>query len=233
MCSVIGQCAGNVSVFGVSEKNQILAFKATLGCLTLAPSIPNIASLSPGSVHAFQPAPVTCTGTGFTGVNQVHVGTAVLSGSSITVLSDTQLRISPPEGLTIGQALVTATNSAGTGTGAMLTYTATSPPDLSVPPAVIGGTTLNWRFGGMPNHGYYLVGALANQTAPWNGWPLLQNWSLLAAGVLDPVGIGSFGIGVPPSILNGITVYSQMLDVDFGQLQLTGTTAVRATTIYF
>jgi hypothetical protein len=233
MCSGLGGCSGNLTVFGVSEKNQILSFKATLGCLTLAPSTPNITGLSPNSVHAFQPAPVTCTGSGFTGVTQVHVGSAVLTGSAITVLSDTQMRISPPEGLLIGFAPVTATNTAGTGNGMVLTYTVTSPPDLAVPPAVVGGNPLNWRFGGMPNHGWYLLVALGNQTAPWMNWPLLQNNSILAAGLLSGVGIGNFSAGVPPAILNGITVYSQMLDVDFAQLQLTGTTAVRGTTVYF
>jgi hypothetical protein len=92
---------------------------------------------------------------------------------------------------------------------------------------------LNGRFGGMPNHGWYLRVALGNQTAPWMNWPLLQNNSILAAGLLSGVGIGNFSAGVPPAILNGITVYSQMLDVDFAQLQLTGTTAVRGTTVYF
>jgi hypothetical protein len=75
--------------------------------------------------------------------------------------------------------------------------------------------------------------ALTSQTSPWDNWPLLQNNSLLAAGTLDAVGIGSFATGVPAAILNGITVYSQVMDVDFGQLQLTGTTPVRATTVYF
>lgn len=233
MCSGLGGCSGAFTTFGVSEKNQILAFKATLGCLTLAQTTPVINTMVPSSVRTFQPAQVTLNGTGFTGVTRVNVGTAVLNPGGFTFISDTQMRINPPEGLAIGFVGVNATNPSGTSNNAVLTYTVTSPPDLAVPPAVVGGSPLTWRFGGLQNHGFYLLVGITNQTAPWQGWPLMQGYSVLMAGMLSPTGIGSHTVPVPPTILNGITVYSQMLDVDFTQLQLTGTTAVRGTTIYF
>lgn len=233
MCSGNGGCTGNVSSFGASERSQIVAFRNTRGCLSQASTIPTLSSITPMSVTVFQPAEVTVTGTGFVGTSQVQVGTATLGPGQFTVASDTTLRFTPPEGLMIGLATIYITNLSGTGGPGVLFYNATNPPKLEVPAVVIGGQTLVWRFGCIPNHPWFLLVSLTNATTPFQGWPLLQGYSVLSVGGLDPVGIGSFSQPIPPNLLNGLTVYSQILDVDPINLVLAGSTPVLPTTVWF
>jgi hypothetical protein len=104
---------------------------------------------------------------------------------------------------------------------------------MVVPGAVIGGTTLTFRFGGRATHYYYLGLALTNATVTIGGFPVLSGFSGLSIGTLDVAGIGSYSALVPPGILNGLIFDSQVLEYDTTTLQITGSSNIISTRIFF
>jgi hypothetical protein len=96
-----------------------------LGNVTLVPAVlaPTVILLSPTSGPVAGGTVVTITGTGFTGATAVKFG--VNLGTSITVVSDTQITVTSPAG-SVGVVPVTVTTTSGTSTAgptAIFTYT--------------------------------------------------------------------------------------------------------------
>ncbi|MBL8726741.1 MAG: IPT/TIG domain-containing protein [Planctomycetes bacterium] len=213
MCSGVGGCNNNQTSFGATEQAQIVGFRQGLGCLSLIPTTPVITQVSPNTVRTFQPGLVTLNGTGFVGTNRVTVG-GVNVTSGITVVSDTQLRFTPPAGLPIAFHALTATNASGTSNTAALWYTASNPCAISVPTVVLGGNTLTWQFGGSPLSGAFLVISLQGTTHPYQGFNILDGFTTLWFGGLDSRGMGTFAVPVPAGVLNGVRAYSQLIELD-------------------
>ncbi|MBM4060146.1 MAG: hypothetical protein FJ265_03480 [Planctomycetes bacterium] len=231
MCSGVGGCANNQTSFSAGEQAQIIAYRQSVGCLTVVPTVPVITTISPALVKTFRPPLVTITGSGLTGTTSVTVGgQAVTQG--ISVVSDTQLRFTPPHGLPLGVQTVRVTNATGTSNPSNLFYTATNPCELSVPTAVIGGNTLTWQMGGWPADPGYLLLSLMSTTSPVQGWPVLDGYSILWVGGLDARGMASYSVPVPPMVLNGLRVYSQLLDVDPHAIAIRSTSAVASTLVF-
>ena len=232
MCSGLGGCANNQSLFSANEAAQIIAFRQSLGCLTLQLTVPQITSASPLQVATVNPPLVTLGGTGFIGTTSLTVG-GTLVNTGITVVSDTQLRFTPPVGLNLGIQSVSATNTAGTSTNYVLIYTNANPAQLVVPAFVIGGTTMTWRMGGVQNDTGYLGIGFVNTTSPFQGQPLLDGFTLLWAGPLDARGMASLPVPVPAGLFNGWTIYSQMLDEIAGTGLLRSLSPVKTTQFFF
>ena len=232
MCSGVGGCGNNPSSFGAGESAQIIGYRQGANCLAVQQTTPVINLATPLTVKTWRPVFVTLTGSGFTGVTTVTVGgTPVTTG--ITVQSDTQLRFTPPAGLPLGVQTLTVTNGAGTSLPFALVYTSANPCEMSVPTGILGGTTLNWQFGGWQNDPAFLVVSLVGTTTPFQGFPLLDGFSVLWLGGLDTRGMGSYGIPVPASILNGVRAYSQLIDFDGATAAVRSTSAVASTLIIF
>ncbi|HLQ36471.1 MAG TPA: M12 family metallo-peptidase [Planctomycetota bacterium] len=231
MCSGLGGCSGNVTSFSPGEAAQIIAYRNSVGCLTVQLSVPSITGVTPGTVTTFHPPQVTITGIGMTGVNQVQVGSTVVT-SGIVVTGDTTVRFTPPEGL-LGITVIRAVNSAGTSNPFGFFYTVTQPIQLVVPAAVLGGSNMVWNFGGLPNHIYFLGVSLTNTTSLFNGWPWLNNNTILSIGLLDAVGISSYLMPIPPAVLNGLQAYSQVLGVDPANLTLDSSSNIGSTRVFF
>lgn len=232
MCSGVGGCGNNPSSFGAGESAQIIGYRQGANCLAVQQTTPVINLAAPLTVKTFRPGFVTLTGSGFTGVNTVTVGGVPVT-TGITVQSDTQLRFTPPTGLPLGVQTLTVTNAAGTSLPFALVYTNANPCEISVPTGILGGTTLTWQFGGWQNDPAFLVVSLVNTTTLFQGQPLLDGFSVLWLGGLDARGMGSFGIPVPASILNGVRAYSQLIDFDGTTAALRSTSAVASTLIVF
>lgn len=230
MCSGLGGCSGNVSSFSPGAQNQIIAFRNTRSCLTTAYSAPVLVTMAPNSVPAFRPPQVNVTGLNLLGSNQVQVGSQT-GAFSVFASSDTQARFVPPPPTVLGPQPVRFVNPGGTSNPLTLTYTATSPCGLSAPGVAIGGNPAVFAFGGQPNHGWFLVVSVLPATAPLQGQQVLSSLSLLGIGTLDAVGLGSFAVPVPAGILNGLTLYEQVLEVDLGSLSLVSASAVASTRI--
>lgn len=232
MCSGVGGCANNPSTFSQGERNQINAYRQTVGCLSPQQTTPQITAVSPSSIGNFYPAAITLTGTGFTGTTQVQFGSTTVT-TGIQVVSDTQLRVTPPHALPFGFLLVRTTNASGTSNAWPLAVGPTFPCQIRVPNFVVGGNSLTWEMGGYNDDPAYLVVSLLNTTTPFQGYPLLDNLSTLWFGQLDTRGFASFTIAVPPMVLNGFRVYSQLLDVNPANFTLRSASSVSGTVVYF
>lgn len=230
MCSGVGGCANVQTSFSSNEQAQIIGYRQSVGCLPAQATTPAISSMTPSLVKSFRPALVTLTGSGLTGTTAITVGGHPVT-SAISVLSDTQLRFTPPSGLPLGVQVVTVTNAAGTSNPSALFYTAANPCELSVPTAVLGGSTLTWQFGGWSNDPAFLVISLLNTTHTFQGFPLLDGFSVLWTGGLDARGMGSFAVPVPAGVLNGVRAYSQLLDFDGATALLRSSSAVAQTLV--
>lgn len=232
MCSGAGGCTGVVTTFSAYERNQITAFRNAATCLSLQPTLPQITSATPNTWLTVNPPQITLAGSGFFGVNQVNIGSTPVT-SGITVVSDTQLRFTPPVGTPLGPQLVSATNSAGTSNVALVVVNAANPCQVIVPTATYGGATLAWRMGGWPGDPAILGVSVVNSTSPFLGQQLMDGFLTLWNGVLDARGLANLSIIVPPGLLTGFTIYSQLLDIDPATNTLRSVSSLPGTWIVF
>lgn len=231
MCSGLGGCSRNVSSFSVGERNQIIGFRNSRSCLTTQFTAPGLIGMTPTTVPAFRPPQVTLNGINLLGSNQMQVGT--LSGSfSLAVLSDTQARFVPPPPPALGTQQVRISNPGGSSNPLNLNYTATVPCELAAPAAAIGGNAVNFEFGGQPGHDWFLLVSVLPGVHAVQGQQVLSSFAVLGFGTLDAVGLGSLSVPVPPAVLNGVTIYEQLLEIDFATLSLVGASAVENTRIF-
>jgi hypothetical protein len=232
MCSGVGGCGNNQASFGATEQAQIIAYRQSVGCLTQQLTVPQITGTNPVQIETWRAPLVTLTGSGFVGTNLVTVaGQPITTG--IQVVSDTQLRFTPPSGLPLGVHTFTVTNSAGSSNVAAFIYQAVNPCEMYVPGNVLGGTNLTWQMGGLANDFGYLLVSLASTTSPFQGFPLLDGASVLWAGGLDTRGMASFTIPVPANVLHLVRVYSQLLAIQNGTLLARSTSGVLSTLVVF
>ena len=227
MCSLIGGCGGVAAGFGPQASSQIQGYLQGVGCLTLLPTVPVVASANPSQVATVDPAQVTLQGSGFLAANYVSVdGIPVSNG--IQIVSDTQLRFSPPHGLTLGPKQTSVTTPAGTSNAIAIDYTGADPAQVVVPAVVPPGQSMFWVMGGWPNDTGYLGYAFDNTTTTFLGESVLSNFSLLWSGQLDARGMASLQLSVP-SVLQGFTLYSQLLDEPAGTATLRSVSEPRST----
>lgn len=231
MCSGLGGCGGNVSSFSASELGQITSYRNSVNCLTQQTSLPTVSAVSPNIAQAFQPPVLTLSGTGFTGVNQITIGAQVIT-TGITVVSDSQIRLSPPDAIATGISFLRVANSAGQSNPILFTYTDTVPIRLVSPTAALGGAQITFRFGGRNSHLYYMGLSFSPATGLLQGYSVLSSFSGTVFGTLPANGIGSWPVTVPPGILNGITLYEQVLEFDATTLQVTSSSNVTNTRFF-
>jgi hypothetical protein len=229
MCSQLGGCASNVGTFSPGERAQILGYVPSASCLQLVATQPQLTAASPPQVISVAPGIVTLTGTGLTGTTSVTIGSTQVN-SGFTLQGDTVLRLVPPAGLSLGSKPVSVTNPAGTSNAVLLSYAAADPAQLLVPLGALGGSTLTWTMGGWPGDTGYLGISFVNTTSPFLGLSLLDGFLPLWIGTLDARGMATFAVPVPPGLLTGLSVFSQLLDENAGQGTLRSVSNVRTTT---
>lgn len=221
MCAGVGGCQNVQTTFSQNERNQIGGFAASLGCLAIVTSVPQIASVAPTSVKSFAPGVVTLTGQGFLGTTQVLLNGAPLA-SVFTTPDDNTLRFNPPAGSVIGPMTVQTVNPSGSSNVATIQVVDTSPSAMLVNGAVIGGNSLNWSFGGTRNSLWVLAISSVGTTSPLLGLSVVDNPTVLAYGLLSPFnGLGSYSAFVPANQLSGLRIYSQIVELDLG-VNITG-----------
>ena len=218
MCSVAGGCSNNVGSFSATERAQISTHAQGAGCLQVIATTPVLTGAAPTQLATVNPGLLTLTGTGLLGTTVVTVGGTPLT-NGLQVVSDTQVRLVPPAGLSLGPKLVSVTNPAGTSNSLLVVYNGANPAQLLVPSAVIGGNTLTWTMGGWQNDPAYLGISFINTTSPFYGQNLLDGFIPLWIGTLDARGMAVFTVPVPAGLLGGITVFSQLVDENAGTLR--------------
>jgi len=230
MCATLGGCSGNVTSFSAPSVAYILNHKNSRTCLQDAIKIPSITSIAPNAVPAFNPGTVLLTGTDFDQVTSLHVGSTVLNAFQFRILNSTKIEFTPPPPSRLGLAFVSVSNAAGTSNSAILTYNVTQPPVLTASTVGVGGLAFPWSFGGDPGDLWFLLVALNDgSTFKLMGHDVLARGLLLAAGVLDGAGLGSFQLVPPRGPLVGIRVYSQVGFVSDVSYQFVGTTNITQT----
>ena len=221
MCATVGGCQNVQTTFSQNERNQIGGFAASLGCLSIVTSPPQIASVSPATVKSFTPGVVTLTGQGFLGTTQVLLNGTPLS-SVFTTPDDATLRFNPPVGSVVGPMTVQTVNPSGSSNVATLQVVDTNPASMLVNGAVIGGNSLNWTFGGTRNSLWVLAISSVGTTSPVLGLSVVDNPTILSYGLLSPFnGLGSYSAFVPANQLSGLRIYSQIVELDLG-VNITG-----------
>lgn len=231
MCSGLGGCSANVTLFGPSEISQITAFAPTCPCLNTIPIPPQITAATPNPVSVFNPGVVVLTGQGFTGVSSYRVGTTNFS-SGFGVTNDYQMSITMPTGTALGVTQISVTNPQGISNSFPMVYNVTSPPKLKATGAVPAtGGIASFDFGGTPNRMWFLLLGITNTTVPLQGFPLLDPHLILTTGTFPaPLGITNVSVPVPPGI--GLLIfYLQVLEALPSAPVATGTTNITVTVL--
>lgn len=204
---------GNVLVW---QPNNLLSNAFPINIGSAPPPPPSITNVSPSTVPAFGPTVVTLTGSGFTNASQVNCGGTLLNPpGGFTIESDNTITFFAPTASALGPVNVNVTVPVGgTSNNGSFTYVETSPPAITANNLSIGGSPFSWQFGGPPNHAWFLMIAVNdNTTFPFGAANVLLNGQVYFSGALSNVGLGSVNT-VIPSGLGQFTFYSQIVTFD-------------------
>lgn len=211
MCSGLGGCSGNVTLFAPTSITSIVGYKDSVGCLTTPTVRPFIIGITPGTATVMPSSTITLNGLGFTGVTTVNVGSVTAAPQ---VVSDTQINFVSPIPASVGPQLVTVTNASGTSNVATLIYSATNPPIYRVPLFGFGGGDMPLTIAGDANDVLVVLAAFDPTTVPLLGYNVLVNNLVLFVASANAVGIGPNHYLVPSVPLTGVHLYSQTVFLD-------------------
>lgn len=201
MCSGLGGCSNNVTLFGPTAAAQIDGYAHSSPCMPPPPTAPVLTSSSPSSLTVFSPGGITLQGSGLYTVDRFTVGGQQYT-SGYSIQSDSVMSVSIPQGIALGPTSLTVGNALGTSNAVSFSYTVTQPPKLRstalIPPT---GGVASYDFAGVPNNQWFLLLGITSNTAPLQGLDVLANPILLAAGSHPaPLGISNVAIPVPPGL---------------------------------
>ncbi|MBM3976673.1 MAG: hypothetical protein FJ299_06750 [Planctomycetes bacterium] len=198
------------------------------------PAPPSVTTVSPSTVTAFEPGQVTLTGTNFNSATSLTVGSTMLAPPlGFTIVSNTQITFFAPQPSALGTVNVTVTNSIGTSPAKTLTYTETVPPKLAVSPFGLTGTPLAYSYGGGSGDIAVLVFSGSSTTFPFQGFNVLTGAFVLKVQFLSATGLGSFSSAPVPASAIGLTIHSQLIDVNELNGVLVGATNPATTSFLF
>jgi hypothetical protein len=214
MCSGLGGCSNNVTLFGPSSAAQIDGYAHNSPCMPPPATVPVLTSISPTSLTIFSPGGVTLQGTGLLTMDRFTVGGQTFT-AGYAVQSDTQVAVMVPQGAALGPTSVTVGNTLGTSNPMTFSYTLTQPPKLRstalVPPT---GGVASYDFGGVPSNQWFLLLGLTPATTPLFGFDVLTGPVVLAAGTHpSPLGISNVSVPVPPG-LGVLQFFFQVIEGD-------------------
>ncbi|MGC6486581.1 MAG: M12 family metallo-peptidase [Planctomycetota bacterium] len=201
MCSGLGGCSNNVTLFGPSAAAQIDGYAHNSPCMPPPTTVPALTSITPSSLTVFSPGGVTLQGTGLLTMDRFTVGGQTFT-AGYAVQSDTQVAVMVPQGQALGPTSVTVGNVLGTSNPMTFSYTLTQPPKLRstalIPPT---GGVASYDFGGVPGNQWFLLLGVTPVTTPLLGLDVLSNPVVLAAGSHPaPLGISNVSVPVPPGL---------------------------------
>jgi thermitase len=172
---------------------------------------PVLDEVNPAQVKAYQGGAITLTGSNLGSVSQIQSGDDILlEGSGFTIVSNEMLRYTAPNAKSLGPQEVTVANPEGTSNAVYFDYIETAPVKMNVPFIIKEGTVCCWNYAGGANHGFVMLLWNDNITVKYKGFDILANYHMVAAGVLNEVGIGKLEGTVTPG-LQGQTFYSQFV----------------------
>jgi len=173
---------------------------------------PVLTGLSPSTIEAFAGPTVTVSGTGLLSTEWLTLGSQQLT-TEVTVVSDNQVDLDPPNATALGPTNVTVTTLFGTSNALTLTFVETSPPKLATGGLILSNQQHFWSFGGLAGDLWVLLLSVTGTTVPFQGFPVLAGGLVLGSGALDGVGMGSFQMPFP-NLPQGISLWSQIWTID-------------------
>ncbi len=226
MCSRLGGCGRSLSAFGKTSQGVIVGFRNSRNCLEdSAP--PTLSSLSPKTVQVLGTATVTLNGTGLSTISELDVGSKSVS---YQVVSDSQVRFTPPSPTALGAVLVKVKNSKGFSNALPMSYVVTNPPKLKA--SSIGYpkfVPIDYTVGAAPQGIFVLLISPSKATIPFLGGNLLKNFLILTAGGLNSLGLAKHSVPYTVS-LKQVNLYSQA--VLFSGFKFAGLTNITTTLAY-
>jgi len=228
MCSGLGGCSRGLTSFGSLAQSYIVNHRNSRNCLTIANTAAVLTAISPSQVQAFPQSSVTLTGTGFTNVTKVNVGSLV--GQSINIVSDTKLTFLTPTPTSLLPTAVNAEISGTKSNSLPLYWNPTAPPKLVVFTIAKPGGSMLWQWGASPGNLWFLTLGATGNTTSLLGYSWLNNPILINSGQLDGAGLGFSAAFVPNNTMLGLKVYSQVVTLDPNKGAFAGNTNVTLTT---
>ena len=212
MCQRFGGCGNDLTRFGPQAQSQIIATKNRVTCLTDIPEPPQLSSLQPSTSTAALGTPITLYGSDFFGTNSVTVGG--VSAREFTIVSDQEIRFTPPHSQQLGPKDVQVTSAGGTSNTLPLTYVETIPPQLAATPVLTSSNpNFEYEWGG-PSGDLWAIAITVNDslTVPFLGFPVLVNGYPILSGVLANAGTGTLRVPNVPGAF-GLVLRSQLVTI--------------------
>ncbi len=233
MCPGLGGCGRNLTRFGSASIGAILNHKNSRTCLSAA-SKPVLTSLSPTAVQAFGGQTVTLKGADLLDVSRINIGQRQVIKPALRVVDSRTLTVAMPKATSLGFGVMSASTTQVTSNGLSFVYTSTVPSRLYVSPIGVGGSNLSYQFGGKPAGSWFvMISFQGPATVPLLGFDILANGFVFANGSLDSVGLGQWGIIPPIGNLVGVTIQSQMIELNALNTALVGVTPPAPTLFVF
>ncbi len=228
MCSGLGGCSSNLTLFSPSVAAQIDSTAHSLACMPPPATAPTLSAGTPTSVTVFSPGSVALSGSGLLTVESYTVGGQTFQ-SGFAVLGDSAMSVAMPNGAALGPTTITVTNPLGTSNPVTVNYVITQPPKLRstvlIPPT---GGIASYDFAGVPNNAWFLVLGITAATSPVQGFDLLANPLVLSFGTYSgPLGLQNVSVPVPPG-LGLLQFFLQVLE-STPQGQVTGVSNLTTT----
>jgi hypothetical protein len=193
---------------------------------------PVLSSVTPSAVPAFGGGQLTLSGSGFLGAEKVKIGTfEAVAPFGFTIVDDTTIKVGAPKPAALTTVPVSIEKASGTSGAVNVTFEATDPPKLAATGVTLTGLNVGFDFGAQPNDLWFLFVSLNDSTTiPYLGFNILANPIFLANGSLDSVGLGHFGVLVPPGLAGG-TIFSQIGLLDDQTFAFLGATNLGTTQV--
>lgn len=226
MCSGLGGCGANVTLFGSVSSSTIISFKNSRTCLSdpIPPNPPVLTNVSPNTVTSFQPAEVTLTGNYFVGATKLVIGSTDVT--SFNVVNTNTIKFTPPAPFAIGASTIRVVNPVGQSAQLPYTVTGNHPSVLSIPAYLPRGFPLPFRTHTDKNWRALLLLSTSNQPSVLpgvvslnlgNGFAELFTFADLPAGA---DGKAELNFSVPQSVPQFLNLYWQSVTYDPANLQL-------------
>lgn len=225
------QC-GPISKFGKSSTQGILTTKLSSSCLDLIERLPlpEVLSTAPASFpSAAKGGYFTVNGQGLTTVFAVEVGSTLISGSTILVLSDQMIMVPAPVPTALGPVPVVVHTTTGRSNAGQLVYGPNVPPRLATPYAVSAGKPVVVSFGGDVGQTAVLLLSSNNSTISAGPHTVLASPIIAFSGALNAAALGRYTLQAAPTSLIGLQLFSQV--VMFTGAGLDDVSGVHATNI--
>ena len=174
------------------------------------PPPPLLATVSKTEIPAWQPPKVNLTGGALDLVTAVRFAGVELAPGEFDILSDTTIRLTPPEPSGLGTQAISCLGPGGWSDPIFVEMVATSPPALLSSPVALGGFPYEWLMAADAGDPYVLVVSLSEDTGLLGGLPALSHAHIVGRGLLNAAGLAEPAV-LAPTGMAGVEFFTQFV----------------------